>query len=249
MITLEKNSKGKMFYFFIGCMTLSLIIIGATFAYFTASVKDEETVYGSTKTTSFSLNVERITTVDMAFGLIPMKNEQAPHAAEQMCYDDYHNAGCQIYKMTLKADSDEVFFVDGYVTTTTKDERIETRFSRVYPKEVIDTANNEIKNVFDTGYTKEDFSKDDFDVDKYIKTGSRKSADDKQLNYTDDYSCLLAGNEKIGGDAGNIIEFYVMIWVYDDGTAQDYMQGMEKAYSGMVTFLTAEGNEIKASFD
>lgn len=246
---MEKNRKGKMFYFFVGCVCLSLIIVGATFAYFTASVKDENTVHGATKTTSFSLKVERVTTVDMAFGLIPMKNEQSPHAAEQMCYDDFNNAGCQIYKITLKADSDEIFFVDGYITTTTKDERIETRFARVYPKEVTDDNTNETKQVFTTNYTKEDLLNEDFDRDAYIKTGARVSSEDKQLNNSDDYNCLLVKNEQIGGDAGSIIDFYVMIWVYDNGTAQDFMQGMQQAYAGMVTFVTAQGNEIKASFD
>ena len=40
-----------------------------------------------------------------------------------------------------------------------------------------------------------------------------------------------------------------MIWVYDNGEPQDYLQGMQMAYTGKVTFQTAEGNEISATFD
>ena len=100
-----------MFYFFIGCVALSVAILGATFAYFTADTSDNNTVHGATETTSFSLSVKRVTTVDMAYGLIPMKNKQSPNAAMQLCKDDFNNAGCQIYEITLKGDSDQVMFV------------------------------------------------------------------------------------------------------------------------------------------
>ena len=95
------NSNKRVFYFFIGCMILSVIIIGATFAYFTASTVDSNTVHGGSYLTNFRLSVERVTTVDMAYGLIPMKNQESPHAAEQKCLDDFGNAGCQIYKITI----------------------------------------------------------------------------------------------------------------------------------------------------
>lgn len=229
-------------------MALSMIIIGATFAYFMANAQDFDTVHGGTYTTNFSLSVSRVTTADMAYGLVPMKNDEAPHAAEQLCYDDYGNAGCQIYKITVSTESEDIFFVDGYLTTTTKD-GVETRFSRVYPKEIGDVTDDESKNIFYTDYTKDDFLDIDFNESDFIKTGFRESDIDKSFNRTDDYDCLLAQDEKIGGVAGQSLDVYVMIWVFDDGSNQNFMQGMEKVYSGMVTFLTAQGNEIKATFD
>ena len=68
VIILKKSDKGKMFYVFVGCVILSVIIIGATFAYFLANAQDHNTVHGGTYTTSFNLAVERVTTVDMAYG-------------------------------------------------------------------------------------------------------------------------------------------------------------------------------------
>ena len=230
----------KKFYFIVGCISLALIITGATYAYFTASVTDESTVKGSAATVTFGLAVERVTTIDMAFGLVPMKSEQSVNAAKGRCRDDLGNAGCQIYKITINADSDTVMFLDGYVVITPKDERLETRFT---------TVSIDDSEVYHTSFTNESFKLDTFDETRFIKTGKRGSDLETPLNHAQDYDCLLIENEKIGGDIGRQRVFYTMIWVYDNGEAQDYLQGMQLAYQGEVTFVTAEGNEISATFD
>lgn len=232
--------RNKMLYFLIGCISLSMLIIGGTFAYFTASTTDTNTVYGDAATVSFSLSVQKITTVDMAYGLIPMRNNMAPYAASHKCRDNYGNAGCQLYKITVAADSETVMFLDGYIITN-RQEGVETRISEVILSEDGET--------FSTKYTREDFDKEDFNESEYIKTGVRGSTEDLSLNHTDDYNCLFIQNEKIGGDVGKTREFYMMIWVYDNGQEQNYLQGMQLAYTGTVTFQTAQGNEISATFD
>jgi len=236
---MQKNNY-KFIYFLVGCLTFVLLVVGATYAYFTANATDNNTVKGDAATVAFGLSVERVTTVDMAYGLVPMKNEQAPNAAKRGCYDDFGNAGCQMYKMTINSSSDTVMFLDGYVVITPKDERLETRFTRVYTE---DGEN------FYTSFINENFNDDTFDEDRFIKNGIRVSDAETPLNHTDDYGCLVIENEKIGGDVGRKQVFYMMIWVYDNGLAQDYLQGMELAYKGEVTFVTAEGNEISATFD
>ena len=230
-----------MLYFVVCCFTFAAVIIGATFAYFTASATNENTVTGNTATVSFGLKVERVTTIDMAFGLVPMKNSQAPNAAKQKCYDDHKNAGCQMYKITVEADSDTVMFLDGYVFITPKDERLETRITNIY-------TDDEEENFY-TKFTNADFLDEKFDESTVIKTGKRVTEYGTSPNRTDDYHCWLISDEKLGGDVGRVREFYIMIWVYDNGMAQDYLQGMQLAYKGSITFLTAEGNEISATFD
>lgn len=231
----------RLGYFLLCCISLILVIVSATFAYFTASISDENTVKGDAATVTFSLNVERVTSIDMAFGLVPMKEEQAPNAALQKCKDDLGNAGCQIYKITVDADSDTVMFLDGYIVITPRVEQLETRFTRL----VYDVDSDS----YATTFTNDDFEIDGFDVSKYIKDGIRKSVPPIVLNHTDDYSSLLVENEKIGGDVGRQKVFYVMVFVYDNGEAQDYLQGMQLAYKGEVIFNTAEGNQISATFD
>ena len=182
----------KMVYFMVCCICLVLVVIGATYAYFTASISDDETVKGDAATVSFSLRVDKITSIDMAYGLVPMKSFQAPNAAIQMCRDDLGNAGCQMYKITVSADSDTVMFLDGYVVVTPKDERLETRFTRIY------TEDNE--ESFHTGFTYEDMMDTEFNESDIIKNGVRVSKIEEPLNNTDDYGCLLVTDEQIGGE-------------------------------------------------
>ena len=244
-----KHNDKKMFYFLIGCLLFSIVIIGATYAYFTANATNNS-ISGDTATTSFKLRVEKITDADNAFGLIPMRNDQSVNSAKQKCVDDFGSAGCQIYKITVEADSDTVMFLDGYIVTTPKDERLETRFSSVYTDD--DEEN------FYTKYTVNDFDdrvslNSSYNLDLGIKTGVKGERSSENintsLNHTDDINCLFVNNEKIGGDVGRTRVFYVMMWVFDNGEAQDYLQGMQLAYNGMVVFNTAEGNEISATFD
>ena len=245
-----KQVDRKMFYFLVGCLVLALVIVGASYAYFTASASNNRVVKGNTATTSFGLKVEKITDVDNAFGLVPMKNNQAPDSVKQKCDDDFGNAGCQMYKIIVDADSDTVMFLDGYIVVNPRDERLEVRFANIY-------TDDEEEN-FNTKFTVDDFAdsinlKSSYNADLGIKTGVRgeRTGDNvnTEFNRTDDYNCLFVNEEKIGGDVGRRRVFYIVMWVYDNGEAQDYLQGMQLAYRGTVTFLTAEGNEISASFD
>ena len=245
-----KHSGNKMFYVFVACITLSLLIVGATWAYFTASASDNTTVNGNAATVSFGLRVDKVTDVDNAFGLIPMKNNQAPNAALMKCKDDNGNAGCQIYKITVSADSDTVMFLDGYIVTTPK-EGVETRISSVYLDEdkKLYSTRFESSDFLDNDTLNSEYFSDRAGNDQGIRTGACEISPTDTYNHTDSEDCLMIVDEKIGGDAGRDRVFYMMIWVYDDGTAQDYLQGMELAYHGMVVFTTAQGNEITATFD
>ena len=235
-----KKLDRKLMYFLGCCILFALLVIGATYAYFTAKASDNNTVKGDAATVSFGLSVDKITTVDMAYGMVPMRNNQAPKAASNKCHDDNNNAGCQLYKITVHSDSDTVMFLDGYVFMTPKDERLETRIANVYTDD---------KENYYTKFTADDFKRDDFDESSFIKTGVRVTDSDTSPKRTEDYNSLIVSNEKIGGDVGRTRDFYIMVWVYDNGEAQDYLQGMQLAYQGSVTFITAEGNEISATFD
>ena len=215
------------------------ICLGGTYAYFTASTTDDNTISGNAATVSFALSIEKVTTIDMAYGLIPMRNEMAPYAASHKCRDDFNNAGCQMYKITITADSETTMFLDGYIVTKRK-EGVETRISEVISNDGV---------AFSTRYTKEDFDDPTFIESEYIKTGERGSSEEMAFNHEEDYNCLFIKAQQIGGDFGKTRIFYMMIWVYDNGQNQDYMQGMQQAYTGEVTFQTAQGNEITATFD
>ncbi len=120
----EKNNGKGIFYGVIGVATLIVAIIGATFAYFTASQTNNGTIAGNAATISFDLNVSKITTAGDADGLIPMTDgmlEKAVTAAStknEVCVDDTGAAVCQIYKITVTNTGSGAMFLDGYVNLT-----------------------------------------------------------------------------------------------------------------------------------
>jgi len=117
-----QNNNGRgIFYGVIGVATLVVAIIGATFAYFTATASNNNAITGDMASITMSLAVEKITNADQAKGgMIPMSNgmvEQAVSNASTkgVCVDDNGNAVCQIYEITLTNTSTAAQFVDGYV--------------------------------------------------------------------------------------------------------------------------------------
>ena len=114
----QKNNGRGIFYGVIGVATLVVAIIGATFAYFTATAQDNNTITGNMATVKLNLAVEKVTDVDVTKGgLIPMSNGMVESAVSknEVCVDDNGNAVCQIYKVTITNNSSAGQFVDGYV--------------------------------------------------------------------------------------------------------------------------------------
>lgn len=116
-----------IFYGIIGIATLIVAIIGATFAYFTASNSNNNLITGKSASVSISLDVKKVTTADSKYGgIIPMANTMVESALSnrndldsdnpKICVDDNGNAVCQIYKITVKNGSSTDMFLDGYVT-------------------------------------------------------------------------------------------------------------------------------------
>ena len=113
----QKNNGRGIFYGVIGVATLVVAIIGATFAYFTATAGNN-VITGNMASISLNLDVTKVTTVDETKGgMIPMSNNMVEAAVEgdTVCVDDNGNAVCQIYKITITNDSSAGQFVDGYV--------------------------------------------------------------------------------------------------------------------------------------
>ncbi len=115
-----KNNGRGIFYGVIGVATLVVAIIGATFAYFTATASNETTITGNMATVKLDLAVEKVTTAGDTSGIIPMSNTMVEtavnkHEGREICIDDNGNAVCQIYKITLSNSSSAGVFVDGYV--------------------------------------------------------------------------------------------------------------------------------------
>ncbi len=118
----EKHNGRGIFYGVIGVATLVVAIIGATFAYFTATASNETAINGNFTNVSFDLAVTKVTTAGDVGGLIPMTNGQVDTAIGSansdngICIDDNGNAVCQIYKIVATNNGSAQMFIDGYVT-------------------------------------------------------------------------------------------------------------------------------------
>lgn len=123
----QKNNGRGIFYGVIGVATLVVAIIGATFAYFTAT-QSNNSITGNMATIKLNLAVDKKTNAEEASGgLIPMSNgmvERAVNVAgitgKEICKDDNGNGVCQVYKITLTNASSAGQFVDGYVALKDK---------------------------------------------------------------------------------------------------------------------------------
>ena len=126
----QKNNGRGIFYGVIGVATLVVAIIGATFAYFTATAANN-VMTGNMASIKLNLSVDKVTHVDEDNGgMIPMSNSMVEVAINTglntglegdkrgdspICVDDNGNAVCQIYKIVLTNNSSAGQFVDGYI--------------------------------------------------------------------------------------------------------------------------------------
>ena len=120
----EKRTKNNLLYAVLGILVLIVSVTGATFAYYTATATyNGGTITGNMATITFSLQVTKMTNVDVENnrGLIPMSNAMVQKAVSNasnngICLDDNKNAACQIYKITVNNTGTAGMFLDGYVT-------------------------------------------------------------------------------------------------------------------------------------
>lgn len=107
----EEKKKGGFGFFYgvIGVATLVIAIIGATFAYFTATATDSTQIRGETASVGLSLEVTHLST-GAAAGLIPLNTTDLQKAvtgdaeatgSPKYCLDKDDNTVCQIYSITI----------------------------------------------------------------------------------------------------------------------------------------------------
>lgn len=97
----ENNRKGPgVFYAVVGVATLVVAIIGATFAYFSASATNNTVITGTTaEAANLGLEVTKLDTANG--GLIPMKDDLADKGVKNNCVDSNGNTVCHVYQIKL----------------------------------------------------------------------------------------------------------------------------------------------------
>ena len=106
---MENNGKG-IFYGVIGVATLIVAIIGATFAYFTATASNTSTIAGNAASVGSKLDIVHVSNAANK-GLVPqkeaalssaMKGVNSTAGADDACVDANGNTVCQVYKITVQ---------------------------------------------------------------------------------------------------------------------------------------------------
>ena len=111
---MEENRKGPgVFYAVVGVATLVVAIIGATFAYFSASTTNNTDVKGSTASgASLSMVITRVSDAGTDAHMIPMLTNDLQKGVtgtnSKSCIDANGNTVCQVYKITVTNGSTDI---------------------------------------------------------------------------------------------------------------------------------------------
>ena len=111
---MEENRKGTgVFYAVVGVATLVVAIIGATFAYFSASATNDTDVKGSTASgASLAIAVTKVSDEATAKNMIPMLSTDLQKGVTgtdtKSCIDANGNTVCQVYKITVTNGSEDI---------------------------------------------------------------------------------------------------------------------------------------------
>ena len=118
----ENNRKGSgVFYAVVGVATLVVAIIGATFAYFSATAENTTDVTGTTATgANLTLTVERVSDTATAANMVPMLDTNLQNGVTgeggKSCVDKNGNTVCQVYKVNIANGSNIAVNVKGTMT-------------------------------------------------------------------------------------------------------------------------------------
>ena len=111
---MEENRKGTgVFYAVVGVATLVVAIIGATFAYFSASATNDQDVTGSTASgASLAIAITKVSDEATAKNMIPMLSTDLQKGVtgtdSKSCIDANNNTVCQVYKVTVTNGSADI---------------------------------------------------------------------------------------------------------------------------------------------
>ena len=217
----------RVFYTTTLILTLIVLSIGSTYAYFAATIKSEDNSV-ATSSASFSINLSVLPKYpnpeNGPYTIIPMKDELSEKGYigynETPCIDKNNAAVCYVYEIKVFGFSEGIEFVSGSVKVKT--ENISNLSYRLY-----DENNNEINL---NPESEEIATKEDYNTPLPLY-----------------YDRLPSEEEKTLGDSHNIkdkeeITLYLMIWLSDTGVSQN--QTDIGTFSGDITFFAGKGGQI-----
>lgn len=221
---MENNGKG-IFYGVIGVATLIVAIIGATFAFFTATNTNEGTVAGTAAAAGLKLTVTEATT-DTGV-MVPQKAEAintatAGTGGTRSCVDSNNNTACKVYKITIENEGDSAVTLTGRITFAATGSAKFTNLKWT-KSDTSATAGFGATQVAIGGTASEDLY---FDVDaKTVYLGAKDDAENAGADYD---------------------EFWIVVWIDETGAAQETDD--TGSFTGTITFNSAAGGGVTSTF-
>lgn len=223
---MEENRKGPgVFYAVIGVATLVVAIVGATFAYFTATQSNTDTITGEAAAAGLGLEVKKVST-DADGKLIPIADGTssvtgyttnlldkalAGDAAtdNKMCVDKDGNTVCQVYEFKVTNSGTAAAALDGSLTLTA------------------------------TGYTNLKWANNNKGA------GLAAAADPTTATNLNASSVTEVTTNEVFS-AGATKYYYVVIYISETGASQN--EADKGSFTGVVTFNSAGGKGTTATF-
>ena len=209
---MENNNGKGIFYGVIGVATLVVAIIGATFAYFSATASNDTIIQGEAATVGLNLEVSKVST-DATGGLIPMTDADVSKglagdaaSGSKMCVDKNGNTVCQVYKIVVTNTGSSTAVVNGTL------------------------------NITGAGFA---------NLKWQLLTGTSDDALSTTTTYNPISNTTLATSKTLAPSTGTGT-YYIMIWI--SNLASDQSENDKGSFTGTVTFNSADGAGISATF-
>lgn len=218
---MENNGKG-IFYGVIGVATLIVAIIGATFAYFTATASNNA-VTGTAAQAGLELKVEQTSTGtgDMVPQLTSTIASAVTGTGEKSCVDGNGNTVCKVYSVTLTNTGSSAVTVSGTIAFTGG-----TFANLKWGK--ADAA---------TGFTAANSA--------YAASGATPVTDIVNPAKTDTNAAVTTLQAAGGAEGSNSMSFYIIVYINEINEKQDETD--TGTFTGTITFNSASADGTSTS--
>lgn len=219
---MENKRGSEIFLGVVGVATLIVAIIGATFAFFSVSVKGDNNVEVESYKYSATLSVTRVDDADTK-KLIPIKEDvlgSALTSTDGLCVTADGYAGCAIYKLSFKNNGSGPITLNGTLTTKVNAGDNDEKFTNLKYKVLTSTDGTNFALSADAAVA----IPGDIDGSVAMPTVS---------------------NIPVGDVAQDL---YIMVYLNDTGDAQPKEMGV--TYSGELEFSSVDGGTgLTATFN
>ena len=225
-----KMKNFRFSYLFLMIVVVSLMTIGSTYAYWTATTHSGRSDI-ETESTTYSISMS-INGLYEGFSVIPMNDEYALKALSNKCVDKYGRGACAAYTIDVYDYSEDLDYISGYMDLTTNNMEnlsyMMLRLSDEFREESCVKIESQVYN--------DDVPLEEREYDNYcVVREASHMGDGKELSLGDSYDVL--GTESV--------RFILLIWLSNLDVSQNNID--IGSFNAVITMQAGNGGKIKGS--